>query len=68
MSGGAKGHYGAQLGAGGVAGFYGAEPQPQPTVDLVTTTTATTTALETTVSSLLQALKTLGLIDSNVGS
>ena len=45
MSGGAKGHYGAQLGAGGVAGLYGAEPQPQPTVDLVPTTTATPTTV-----------------------
>lgn len=68
MSGGAKTHYGSQVGAGGALGFYGAEPVAKQTVNLSTTTTATTTALESTVSNLLQALKTLGLIDSNVGS
>jgi len=66
MSGGAKDHYGAQLGAGGLAGFFGAEPIPKQTVNLVTTTTATTTALATTVSNLLKALQAYGLIDSNV--
>lgn len=62
--GGPEEFYGAQSGAGGKQGFYGDTPIEQQTVNLATTTTATTTALETSVNSILVALKTLGLIDS----
>lgn len=45
-------------------GFYGATQVAKQTVNLSTTTTATTTALEASINVILVALKNLGLITS----
>lgn len=53
--------------SGGKIGFFGnTSPVVKPTANLATTTTATTTALETSITSILTALKNLGLITTNV--
>lgn len=52
--------------SGGKVGFYGTAPVAKQTCNLGTTTTATTTALETSITSILTVLKNLGLITTNV--
>lgn len=50
---------------GGKVAFYGGSPIEKATVNLSTTTTATTTALESSINAILVALKNLGLISSS---
>lgn len=59
--GGADDHYGSQVGAGGVLGFYGETPISKQT--LTQQTTLTTTQLRAELTALQGALKNLGLFN-----